>query len=208
MKLKQESRVLKQKALESLIFTVETFNSPQEGGRATRVLLHLQHAFEMLLKAALVQTRENRVFDRETGRSIGFERCVRLSAENRVVNLSETDAGTLRAIDAMRDDEQHWFNLASEQLLYLHARAGVALFDELLQRVLASLSPTTCPRVSYRSLSTRRVTWLSFSMRSTRRSRRCCGPAVAPGTKRGPACGCCWPWKRTSIPTRGFQKRT
>ncbi|WP_064485652.1 DUF3644 domain-containing protein [Pseudonocardia sp. HH130629-09] len=127
--------MLKQKALDSLIFTIEAFNSPHAAGRATRVLLHLQHAFEMLLKAALVQTREKRVFDSETGRSIGFERCLRLSAENPIIKLADADAGTLRAIDAMRDDEQHWFNLVPEQLLYLHARAGVTLFDELLQRV-------------------------------------------------------------------------
>lgn len=137
MKLKQESRALKQKALDSLIFTIEAFNSPHEAGRATRVLLHLQHAFEMLLKAALVQTKDKRVFDSETGRSIGFERCVRLAAENNIIKLGESDAGTLRAIDAMRDDEQHWFNIVSEQLLYLHARAGVTLFDELLQRVFS-----------------------------------------------------------------------
>jgi hypothetical protein len=135
MRLKQESRVLKQKALDSLVFTVEAFNSPHNAGRATRVLLHLQHAFEMLLKAALVQTRDKRVFDSETGRSIGFERCLRLAAENSIIKLGDSDAGTLRAIDAMRDDEQHWFNIVSEQLLYLHARAGVTLFDELLQRV-------------------------------------------------------------------------
>lgn len=49
--------MLKQKALDSLVFTIEAFNSPHEAGRATRVLLHLQHAFEMLLKAALVQTK-------------------------------------------------------------------------------------------------------------------------------------------------------
>lgn len=127
--------MLKQKALDSLIFTIEAFNSPHEAGRHTRVMLHLQHAFEMLLKAALVQTKDKRVFDSETGRSIGFERCLRLAAENELIKLGESDAGTLRAIDAMRDDEQHWFNLVSEQLLYLHARAGVTLFDELLRRV-------------------------------------------------------------------------
>lgn len=137
MKLKQEGRVLKHKALDSLIFTIEAFNSPHEAGRATRVLLHLQHAFEMLLKAALVQTKDKRVFDSETGRSIGFERCLRLAAENNIIKLGESEAGTLRAIDAMRDDEQHWFNIVSEQLLYLHARAGVTLFDELLQRVFS-----------------------------------------------------------------------
>lgn len=134
MKLKQESRVLKRKALASLKWAVEGFNSPHDEGRVTRVLLYLQHAFEMLLKASLVQVGE-RVFDPSTGRSFGFERCLGLSSANEHVKLTEEEAGTLRAIDAMRDDEQHWFNQVPEQLLYLHARAGVTLFDDLLQRV-------------------------------------------------------------------------
>lgn len=145
MRLKQESRVLKQKALDSLIFTIEAFNSPHEAGRATRVLLHLQHAFEMLLKAALVQTHDKRVFHSETGRSIGFESCLRLAAENSTIKLGEADAGTLRAINAMRNDEQHWFNIVPEQLLYLHARAGVTLFDELLQRVFGEYLASSVP---------------------------------------------------------------
>jgi len=136
MKLKQQARVLKRKALTSFITAAEAFNSPRDDGRVTKVLLHLQHAFEMLLKAALVQTGKQ-VFDQATGRSIGFERCIGFAMSDAVIKLSEADAGTLRAIDAMRDDEQHWFNVVSEQLLYLHVRAGVTLFDELLQRVFA-----------------------------------------------------------------------
>jgi hypothetical protein len=42
------------------------FNSPQDDGRVTAVLLHLQHTFEMLLKAALVQDRAPRVFNEES----------------------------------------------------------------------------------------------------------------------------------------------
>jgi len=135
MRLRQEARVLKRKALSSLITATEAFNSPRDEGRATQVLLHLQHSFEMLLKAALVQAGVS-VFDRKTGRSLGFERCVNLAMSEETIKLSETDAGTLRAIDAMRDDEQHWFNEVPEQLLYLHTRAGVTLFDDLLQRAL------------------------------------------------------------------------
>ena len=75
MKLKQDSRVLKRKALASVTNAVEAFNSSHDVGRPTKVLLHLQHAFEMLLKSALVQTG-TKVFDRQTGRSIGFERCL------------------------------------------------------------------------------------------------------------------------------------
>ena len=134
MKLRQEARVLRGKALSSLTNAVAAFNSPREEGRTTQVLLGLQHAFEMLLKAALVQNGV-RVFDRKLGRSLGFEDCVKLSIGNAMIQLSDDDAGTLRAIDAMRDDEQHWFNQVSEQLLYLHARAGITLFDDLLDRV-------------------------------------------------------------------------
>lgn len=75
MRLKQEARVLQRKALASLKTATAAFNSPFDEGRTTTVLLSLQHAFEMLLKAALVQ--ENvLVFDRRAGRSIGFEKCV------------------------------------------------------------------------------------------------------------------------------------
>ena len=66
MKLKQQARVLKRKALTSFITAAEAFNSPRDDGRVTKVLLHLQHAFEMLLKAALVQAGKP-VFDQATG---------------------------------------------------------------------------------------------------------------------------------------------
>ncbi|SFO87796.1 DUF3644 domain-containing protein [Amycolatopsis rubida] len=151
MKLKQDVRVLRGKALASLTSAVEAFNSPHDLGRISRVLLQLQHAFEMLLKAALVHGG-TKVFDPSTGRSIGFDKCVRLAAGDPHLKLSDADAGTLRAIDAMRDDEQHWFNHVSEQLLYLHARAAITLFDEILQRVfderLANHLPTRVLPVS------------------------------------------------------------
>jgi hypothetical protein len=145
MKLRQQARVLKRKALTSFITAAEAFNSPRDDGRVTKVLLHLQHAFEMLLKAALVQAGKP-VFDEATGRSVGFERCIGLAMSDDTIKLSETDAGTLRAIDAMRDDEQHWFNEVSEQILYLHVRAGVTLFDDILQRVFGERLNSLFPR--------------------------------------------------------------
>jgi hypothetical protein len=133
MKVRSGARALKGKALSSLRAAVVAHNSPHDDGRATAVLLHLQHAFEMLLKAALEQSRTT-VFDRRTGRSIGFEKAVALAQSNAKLKLTEAEAGTLRAIDAMRDDEQHWFTEVSEGQLYLHVRAGVTLFDDLLNR--------------------------------------------------------------------------
>lgn len=123
--------MLHDKAVASITVATTAFNSPVDTGRVTQVLLNLQHAFEMLLKAALVQNGV-KVFDEKSGRSVGFEKCLGYAATHPNVMLSESDAGTLRTIDAMRDDEQHWFNEVSEQLLYRYARAGVTLFDELL----------------------------------------------------------------------------
>lgn len=136
MRMKRDAQILHDKALASITVATTAFNSPVDTGRVTQVLLNLQHAFEMLLKAALVQNGV-RVFDEKTGRSEGFEKCVNRATNHAKIKLPEADAGTLRAIDAMRDDEQHWFNEVGEQLLYRYARAGVTLFDELLEKVFA-----------------------------------------------------------------------
>src|SRR5205085_1469632 len=45
--------LLKDKALASMRRMVRAFNELDDDGRQTTVMLHLQHAFEMLLKAAL-----------------------------------------------------------------------------------------------------------------------------------------------------------
>lgn len=131
MHLRREARMLKDKALASLRRAAAAFNDFDDVGRTSAVLLHTQHAFEMLLKAGLIQ-RNIKVFDKRDGRSIGFDRCVNLGRDH--LGLTETEAGTLRAIDALRDDEQHWLIECAEGLLYVHLRAAVTLFDDLLQR--------------------------------------------------------------------------
>lgn len=133
VKLRNEARILQRKALSSLRRAMTTFNSPDDDGRVTNTLLSLQHAFEMLIKATLVQSRVQ-VFDRKSGRSISFEVCIRQAQQAASIKLTDEEAGTLRVIDALRDDEQHWFNTVEEGLLYLHIRAAVTLFDDLLRR--------------------------------------------------------------------------
>jgi hypothetical protein len=132
MKLKREARILREEALSALRRSVREFNSFDDDGRASVVLRELQHAHEMLLKASLVQ-RAVAVFDKRTGQSLSFEKCVRLGSEH--LQLTSEEAGTFRAIDTLRDEQQHWFATVSEPLLYLQARAGVTLFDDVLERV-------------------------------------------------------------------------
>jgi len=126
--------VLERKSLSSMRAAMTAFNSPHDDGRVTAVLLHLQHAFEMLLKASLVQGGRS-VFDKRTGRSVSFEVAIRLCQQLARLRLGNDSAGTLRTIDAMRDEEQHWHGEVDEGLLYLHARAAVTLFDDVLNKV-------------------------------------------------------------------------
>jgi hypothetical protein len=127
----RDARLLKGKALASLRRSARAFNDFDDDGRMSTVLLHLQHAFEMLLKAALVE-KNVRVFDKRLGRSIGFEKCVAIGAEK--LQLDADQSGLLRVIDALRDDEQHYLGDLNEGLLYLHVRAGVTLFGDVLER--------------------------------------------------------------------------
>ena len=132
--MRRDARLLKGKALASLRRCARAFNDFDDDGRVTAVLLHLQHAFEMLLKAGLVE-KKVRVLDKTKGRSIGFDRCVRLGAEH--LRLSGSQCGLLRTVDALRDDEQHYFGNLSEGLLYTHVRASFTLFGDLLDDIFA-----------------------------------------------------------------------
>lgn len=145
MPLVRDAKTISQKAIHSLRIAMTTFNSYDDEGRITSVLLHLQHAVEMLLKAGLCQ-KKAKVFDKNTGKSIGFERCVRLCQSN--YGLTESEAGVFRTINALRDAAQHWFIYLPEDLLYLHTRATITAFDSCLKRFLdLDLSTQIPPRV-------------------------------------------------------------
>ena len=132
MKLRRDARLLKAKALCSLRRAVTAFNGCDEDGRVTTVLLHMQHASEMLLKAILVQRRVT-VMDPAKKTSIGHEKCVNLAVQH--AKLTSAEAGLLRVVDALRDAEQHWMIVIPEDVLYLHARGLVTVFDDLMKRV-------------------------------------------------------------------------
>ncbi|MGW9821997.1 hypothetical protein ACUXK4_004586 [Methylorubrum extorquens] len=135
MSLVRDARTLKGKSVASLKIAMTTFNSYDDDGRVCSVLLHLQHACEMLLKAVLSQNRV-KVFDKDSGKSYGFERCLKLCQAD--YKLSAEEAGVMRAIDALRDAAQHWFVFVSEDLLYLQTKALITAFDAYLKRALGT----------------------------------------------------------------------
>ncbi len=133
--MKKEARLLHGKAVDSLILSIEFFNRPVERARADSVLILMDHAFEMLLKAAIVH-RGGRIRERRAKQTIGFDACVRKGLSDGTLRfLSDEQALTLQTINALRDAAHHYLLELSEQQLYLHAQAGVTLFADLLDLV-------------------------------------------------------------------------
>ncbi|QOW18621.1 hypothetical protein INQ41_07840 [Lysobacter ciconiae] len=129
MKLKREAKTLKANAIASLKRGLEAFNSHNDDGRSEAVLLMLQHASEMLVKALLVLKGQS-VFDKAKGTSIGIERAVSIAQARGWIYGAQ--GGAIRVIDAMRDQAQHWMIVVPEDTLYINSRSLITALDEIL----------------------------------------------------------------------------
>ncbi len=150
--MRRETKLLLDKASDSLLLAIEIFNRPQDRGRVTGALIHIDHAFEMLLKAAIVH-RGGSIRDQDAAVTIGFDTCVRRGLSNGAIKfLSEEQALCLQTINGLRDATQHYLLDISEQQLYIHIQSGVTLFRDLLRQVfgqeLSALLPNRVLPVS------------------------------------------------------------
>jgi hypothetical protein len=133
--MKREARLLLEKGCDSVLLTIEFFNRPHDRGRVSSTLILLNHAFEMLLKAALVH-RGGRIREARANQTIGFDTCVRRGlTAGELKFLTEEQALLLQSINGLRDAAQHDLLEISEGQLYVHAQAGVTLFRDLLKDV-------------------------------------------------------------------------
>lgn len=133
--MRREARLLLDKAVDSLVLSVEHFNKADDRGRPTAVLIFLDHAFEMLLKAAILH-RGGKIRERRARETIGFDTCVRRAlSDAKIKFLSEERALTLQTINGLRDAAQHHLIDISEQQLYAHSQAGATLFGDILKAV-------------------------------------------------------------------------
>jgi hypothetical protein len=133
--MKHETRTLLNKAVNSLLLSVEHFNRPVDRGRCEAVLIFMDHAFEMLLKAAILQ-KGGKIIEPGAKQTIGFDTCVgqALSAQN-IMFLTAEQAISLRVINSLRDAAQHHILEITEQQLYIHAQTGFTLFRDILRTV-------------------------------------------------------------------------
>ena len=130
--MKREAKVLRQKALESLTLSIELFNRPWSMGRTEAVLILLDRAFELLLKAVIVH-RGGKIRKPKSKETIGFDACVRKCVTDAdVACLTEEQAITPQVINSLRDAAQHYLVDVSEDEFYTFTQAGVTLIAEIL----------------------------------------------------------------------------
>ncbi|MBN2465420.1 hypothetical protein JXD38_07330 [candidate division WOR-3 bacterium] len=133
--MKKEAKLLLEKAVNGLVLSIELFNRPYDRGRTDAVLISLDHAFEMLLKAAILH-RGGRIREPRAKQTIGFDTCVRKAlSDGEVKFLKDEQALALQSINSLRDAAQHHLLDISEQLLYVQAQAGLTLFRDILKEV-------------------------------------------------------------------------
>lgn len=134
-RLRRETIRFKRQALDSLLLAVELFNRPHQTSRTEGVLFFLQHAFEMLLKAAIYQSR-GRVHEPRSPITYRFDKCLAIARSDLGI-ITQNMANTLSILDAQRDCAMHHLLEMSEDALYLHAQAAVTMFDDVLERAFA-----------------------------------------------------------------------
>jgi hypothetical protein len=143
--MKKEGRILKDKAVASLLLSVEHFNSLRQRGRLEAVLIFMDHSFEMLLKAGLL-VRGGRIREARQKDTIGFDACVRRAlSTDKVRFISPDQALVLQTINGPRDAAQHHLLHLSEGQLYVHAQSGVTLFRDILSDVFKEDLATYLP---------------------------------------------------------------
>lgn len=150
--MKREAKLLLDKACDSLVLSIELFNRPNDRGRVSSTLIQLDHAFEMLLKAAILH-RGGHIREKRARETIGFDTCVRRSlSDGKIRYLIEEQALVLQTINGLRDAAQHHLLDISEGQLYVHLQSGVTLFRDILKQVfdqdLATHLPTRVLPVS------------------------------------------------------------
>jgi hypothetical protein len=133
--MRKEVKLLKARGIESLTLSIELFNRPSDAGRTHGVLILLDHAFEMLFKAAILH-RGGRIRERRAKQTIGFDACVRKGLSDANIKfLNENQALTVQMINSLRDAAQHHLVDISEQHLYIQKQAGLSLFRDVFKAV-------------------------------------------------------------------------
>jgi hypothetical protein len=133
--MKKEAKHLYQKAIDSLTLSIELFNRPSDKGRTHSVLILMDHSFEMLLKASILE-KNGKIFETGKSETIGMSSCIRKAfTDSKVKFLKEEETLVLQGLNGLRDAAQHYTLEVTEQYLYFQCQSGLTLFRDICKRV-------------------------------------------------------------------------
>lgn len=143
--MKKEVKALKGKSQDSLLLSVDHFNRVGDLGRPEAVLLLMDRALELLLKAS-ISHRGMKIRERQNSNTIGFDACVRRALSGQSSFITDDQAIGLQALNGLRDAAQHYLLDISEEHLYMQAMTGVTLYRDILRDVFAEELTTVLPK--------------------------------------------------------------
>ena len=130
--MKKEAKLLYSRAVDSLVMGVDHFNRCWDRGRTEAVLIFLDRAFELLLKAIIVEQGGSIRDKRDSTRTITHDSCLRMCfSDARVKCLGDEDVVALQNLNSLRDAAQHYIVEPSEGQLYVYAQSAVTTFKRL-----------------------------------------------------------------------------
>ena len=133
--MRKEVKLLLDSGLDSLLLSIEHFNRPWDRGRVVSVLMHLNHGFEMLLKAVILY-KGSKIRERGKKETIGFDHCVRKCLSDiQVQCLTKEQALTIQMINSVRDAAEHYLLDITEEQFYIHVQSGVTLYRDILLKI-------------------------------------------------------------------------
>ncbi|MGY1738378.1 DUF3644 domain-containing protein [Geodermatophilus sp. SYSU D00684] len=134
MRLRRRAAMFRAAAVESMTLAVELFNRPSPVARDHAVVMMAAHSFEMLLKGIIFQARGT---VREPGSedSLSLGRCIDIAADDLTV-LRPDERVVLRSLKQDRDAATHDVIVMAEELLWVHMRSAVTIFQRLSRDVL------------------------------------------------------------------------
>jgi len=133
----KEAKLLKTKATNSLILGIQHFNNPFDLGRVEATLILIDHAFEMLLKSAILY-KGGSIRDKRAPQTIGFDACLRIAlSDGKIKFLDEEDVIAIQTINTLRDAAQHHLLDISEQHFYIQAQLALSMFRKIHKNVFS-----------------------------------------------------------------------
>jgi hypothetical protein len=92
----------------------------------------LHHAFEMLLKAIILE-KTGEIIEKDDKNTYSFKKCLCI-LHDRLKLTTDNQSMTLRIIDSNRDQVMHFYTELSEDTLYTIIQSGVTLFGTILKK--------------------------------------------------------------------------